>query len=84
MAGGTPVLTSNVTSLPEAVGDAALTVDPYSVDALRDGIDRLAFDDALRARLREAGPVQARRHSWDAVAAKVGKVLAELRASVPA
>lgn len=84
MAGGTPVLTSNATSLPEAVGDAALTVDPFSVEALRDGIDRLAFDSELRLRLQIAGPIQARRHSWDNVAAKVGCTLAELRASVSA
>ncbi len=83
MAGGTPVLTSTATSLPEAVGDAALTVDPYSVDALRDGIDRLAFDSELRARLQAAGPVQARKHSWDSVTAKVAAVLDELRASIP-
>ncbi|MDP3295460.1 MAG: glycosyltransferase family 1 protein [Nevskia sp.] len=84
MAGGTPVLTSTATSLPEAVGDAALTADPFSVDSLRDGIDRLAFDSALRLRLQLAGPIQARRHSWDNVAAKVGTVLADLRASVSA
>lgn len=83
MAGGTPVLTSTATSLPEAVGDAALTVDPFAIDALRDGIDRLAFDSALRARLQAAGPIQARKHSWDSVAAKVGAVLDELRASIP-
>lgn len=84
MAGGTPVLTTTATSLPEAVGEAALTADPFSVDSLRDGIDRLAFDSALRQHLQIAGPIQARRHSWDKVAAKVQTVLAELRASVSA
>lgn len=82
MAGGTPVLTTTATSLPEAVGDAALTVDPFSVEAIRDGIDRITHDDTLRARLIAAGPVQARKHSWDSVARKVGAVLDELRASV--
>ncbi len=84
MAGGTPVLTTTATSLPEAVGDAALTADPFSVDSLRDGIDRLAFDSVLRQRLQIAGPIQARRHSWENVAAKVEAVLAELRASAAA
>lgn len=82
MAGGTPVLTTTATSLPEAVGDAALTVDPFSVEAIRDGIDRITHDDTLRARLIAAGPVQARKHSWDSVARKVDAVLDELRASV--
>lgn len=84
MAGGTPVLTSTATSLPEAVGDAALTVDPFSIDAMQHAIDQLAFDSALRERLRRDGPVQARRHSWDYVAAKVGTVLEALKASVAA
>lgn len=82
MAGGTPVLTTTATSLPEAVGDAALTADPFSVESLQDGIDQLTFDTALRTRLQVAGPIQARRHSWDSVATKVGAVLDELRASV--
>jgi glycosyltransferase involved in cell wall biosynthesis len=60
---GTPVLTSNRSSLPEVAGDAALLVDPYDVGAIARGIARLDQDDALRARLTEAGPVQADRFS---------------------
>jgi len=82
MAGGTPALTSNTTSLPEVVGDAAVQVDPYSVEALREGIDKIAFDQALRARLQLQGPVQARKHTWEQVAHKVGLVLNDLRNSV--
>lgn len=82
MAGGTPALVANTTSLPEAVGDAAELIDPLSVESIRHGIDRVAFDSALRERLRTAGPTQARRHSWDGVAARVRGVLDDLRASV--
>lgn len=63
MALGTPVLTSNVSSLPEVAGDAALLVDPYSVDAIARGIARLDADDALCAELVEPGRVQAGRFS---------------------
>ncbi len=82
MAGGTPALVANTTSLPEAVGDAAVLVEAQSVESIRDGIDRIVFDSALRARLREAGPAQARRHSWDAVAARVRSVLDALQETV--
>lgn len=68
MACGAPVLTSNTSSLPEAVGDAALTVDPEDEDAIADAIRRLATDDALRARLREAGPVRAAQFTWQRTA----------------
>jgi glycosyltransferase involved in cell wall biosynthesis len=61
---GTPVLTSNVSSLPEAAGDAALMVDPYDVEALAAGLDRLLTDAALRRELRERGLAHARKFSW--------------------
>ena len=48
MASGVPVLTSNVSSLPEVAGDAALLVDPNDEDALREGLVRLLDDSAWR------------------------------------
>lgn len=59
MAAGTPVLASNVSSIPEVLGDAALLVDPLSVDALAHGLIRLAGDAGLRAQLRARGFVRA-------------------------
>lgn len=56
---GTPVLTSNTSSMPEVVGDAALKVDPYDVQALVEGIRALDADAELRGRLAQAGPGQA-------------------------
>ena len=56
---GTPVLTSNTSSIPEVVGDAALKVDPYDVRMMVEGIRALDTDADLRGRLSEAGPGQA-------------------------
>ena len=66
MALGTPVLTSTVSSLPEVAGDAALLVDPYSIDAISRGIAALDADDALCADLAARGRVQATRFSPEA------------------
>jgi alpha-1,3-rhamnosyl/mannosyltransferase len=68
MACGTPVLTSNVSSLPEVVGDAALFVSPDDVDALATALARLWSDETLRAELRARGLAQARQFSWERTA----------------
>jgi glycosyltransferase involved in cell wall biosynthesis len=65
---GTPVLTSNVSSLPEVGGDAALYVDPLHVGSIRDGIARILDDDTLRERLREAGLRRVAAWTWDRTA----------------
>jgi len=64
MASGVPVLTSNVSSLPEIVGDAALLVDPTSVDQISQGLVKLALSESLRKNLREKGIRQASKFSW--------------------
>jgi glycosyltransferase involved in cell wall biosynthesis len=61
---GTPVATSNATSLPEVAGDAALYFDPEDTDAIAAAIERMLEDEGLRDRLRKAGPVQAAKFSW--------------------
>lgn len=68
MACGTPVVTSNTTSLPEVVGDAGLMVDPHDEAALVDALWRLIDDAAERARLRAAGLSRATRFDWRAIA----------------
>jgi alpha-1,3-rhamnosyl/mannosyltransferase len=65
MASGTPVVTSRISSLPEVVGDAAVLVDPYSVDDIAGGITSLLVDPALRARLVERGRERVRQFSWE-------------------
>jgi glycosyltransferase involved in cell wall biosynthesis len=56
---GTPVLTSNTSSMPEVVGDAAMKVDPYDVRAMVEAMRALDTDADLRGRLSQAGPGQA-------------------------
>ncbi|MBN1964789.1 MAG: glycosyltransferase family 4 protein, partial [Anaerolineae bacterium] len=65
---GTPVITSDTSSLPELTGDAALTVDPLDVDALASAMRQVIGDGALRARLVEMGYAQAARFTWQAAA----------------
>lgn len=77
MACGTPVLTSNVTSLPEVVGDAALTVNPYDIDAIAEGIKRLIEDDNLRKELSQKGLARAKLFSWERTAEVTWSVLKE-------
>jgi glycosyltransferase involved in cell wall biosynthesis len=70
MACGTPVVTSNTSSLPEVVGDAALLIDPYDEAALAQAMLTISGDEQLRARLREAGLERARQFTWRATAEK--------------
>ena len=72
---GTPVVSSNVASLPEVVGDAALTVDPTNVDALAAALLQIAPDPSLREDLRSRGLQRAQRLSWDRTAADTLAVL---------
>ncbi|MBN1580735.1 MAG: glycosyltransferase family 4 protein [Anaerolineae bacterium] len=64
MACGTPVITSETTSLPEAVGKAALTVDPDSVEAISSAMARLLDDRDLRQALSQDGILHARGLDW--------------------
>ena len=68
MACGTPVITSNRTSLPEVAGDAALLVDPTRPEALAAAMTSIISDGALRQALRAKGLARARAFTWDAVA----------------
>ena len=64
MACGTPVMTSNLSSLPEVAGDAALLVDPYKVDEMANALQVLAHDANVRSQLRQMGLARARQFSW--------------------
>lgn len=78
MACGTPVVTSNLSSLPEIAGDAALLVDPYSVDAIAGAMERLLTDEPLRRELREKGLRRAADFSWRETALRTRQVYARL------
>ena len=75
MACHTPVLTSNVSSLPEVAGDAALLVDPHSPDNIATGLVRLASDANLRQTLVAQGLRQIEKFSWDKAARQVLEIL---------
>jgi glycosyltransferase involved in cell wall biosynthesis len=77
MACGTAVVTSNVSSLPEVAGDAALLVDPYNVDALAAGIAR-ALEPAVRADLVARGALRARQFSWAKAVGRIRQVYEEI------
>lgn len=68
MACGTPTIVSNVSSLPEVVGDAALLVSPTDSEEIAVAIHRLLTDDALHAELRAKGLQRARTFSWEKAA----------------
>ncbi len=78
MASGTPVVTSNVSSLPEVVGDAAVLVNPYDVEAIADGIRRVLTDDALRVDLRRRGLARAQDYSWERSVRRVREIYHEV------
>jgi glycosyltransferase involved in cell wall biosynthesis len=74
MAAGTPVVASNVSSLPEVLGAAALLVNPENVFEIAHAIQAALLDEDLRAGLIAKGRVQAARYSWDRTAREVLEV----------
>ena len=61
---GTPVITSNVTSMPEVAGDAALIIDPFSVESISEAMKKISSDENLRKILIEKGKKRAELFSW--------------------
>jgi glycosyltransferase involved in cell wall biosynthesis len=78
MASGTPVITSNSSSLPEVVGDAAVLVNPENVFEIARGIRDTLLSDPLRQSLIAKGREQTRRFSWDDTARQVQEVYREV------
>jgi glycosyltransferase involved in cell wall biosynthesis len=71
MAHGTPVLTSNTSSLPEVVGNAAVLVNPENVFEMMRALERVLLDQQLREKMRQRGYEQVKKFSWDVAAAEV-------------
>jgi glycosyltransferase involved in cell wall biosynthesis len=78
MASGTPVVTSNVSSLPEVAGDAAILIDPYDVDSIVDGVRRVLTNPALANELRIRGIERAREFSWERSVARTHDLYMEV------
>jgi glycosyltransferase involved in cell wall biosynthesis len=86
MASGTPVVTSNRSSLPEVVGDAAVLVDPYSAASIAEGIQKVLSDADLRRTLSARGLARAREFSWESSVRRIHEVymeVAAMRSSAP-
>ena len=78
MACGAPVVTSNVSSLPEVTGGAAVLVDPYDVESIADGIARVLNNPALREELRVKGIARALDFSWERSVARTREIYQEV------
>lgn len=70
---GTPVITSNVTSMPEIAGEAALLVDPFSPVSIAEAMQRISTDQILRGQLIKAGNERAALFTWDKSAERLWK-----------
>ena len=80
MSTGTPVITSNSSSMPEIVGDAGLLVNPRSVDEIADAMHRVASNESLRQQMRERGLLRAHDFSWQSTARQTLAAYERIRA----
>lgn len=72
---GVPVITSDITSLPEIAGKASLLVDPLNIDLITDAMLEMAMDSKLRNRMAKAGLKRAQEFSWDMASDQVVEIL---------
>jgi glycosyltransferase involved in cell wall biosynthesis len=75
MACGTPVITSNLSSMPEVAGDAALLVNPYNIGEMAEAIQTVAGNSELRSRLRSLGLARAAEFSWEKTGTATANIL---------
>jgi len=73
-----PVITSNVTSMPEVAGDAALLIDPYNITSISEAMINISEDENLRKELVEKGKRRAEIFTWDKSAEKMWGFIAEM------
>jgi glycosyltransferase involved in cell wall biosynthesis len=74
-AANVPVITSNVTSMPEVAGEAALSVNPFSIDEIANAMEKIAFDEQLRNKLIQLGKERSKIFSWDNSARQFWKII---------
>lgn len=67
----TPVITSNVTSMPEVAGNAAVLIDPFSITAIADAMQKMSSDSGFREKLIVEGRLQREQFSWERTAEKL-------------
>jgi glycosyltransferase involved in cell wall biosynthesis len=73
-----PVITSNISSMPEAGGDAALYVDPLNVEDIAEKMVQLVENEKLRKELIEKGRKQVKKFSWEKAAKETFEILEEI------
>src|SRR5581483_4265080 len=78
MAHGTPVVTSNTSSIPEVVGNAAVIVNPENVFEIRRALHRVLLDQTLRDKMKARSYEQSQQFSWHKSAARVLQVYEEV------
>lgn len=78
MACGTPVITSNTSSLPEVVGDAGIMIDPYDVDTLAKSMYQILTNDELKNDMIKKGLERAKMFSWEQAAKETSKMYEEV------
>ena len=83
MACGTPVITSNCSSLPETVGDAAIKVDPNNTEELAYEMERVLSDKMLQSELINKGFDHVALHTWEKAASKLIQVFADIQKRGP-
>jgi glycosyltransferase involved in cell wall biosynthesis len=76
-AANVPVITSNVASMPEVAGEAALLVNPNSIDDIADAMEKMANDEPLRSNLLQLGKERKIAFSWDKSAQQFWNVIQE-------
>lgn len=80
---GTPVIVSNITSLPEVVGEAGCLVDPHDVNSIADGIVSVVSNPALRHEMRQKGLARSSQFRWDDVAERTVQVYRQVMTLSP-
>ena len=78
MACGCPVITSNISSMPEVVDDAGILIDPYNLDEMTEQMERLLLDEGLREKLKVKGLERAKQFTWEKTARETLKVYEEV------
>lgn len=81
MACGTPVITSNITSMPEIAGDAAILIDPYDIESIVEGVIQVIDNEDLRKNLRGKGLNRSKKFTWENSAQLTWEVLQQVAMS---
>jgi glycosyltransferase involved in cell wall biosynthesis len=77
MSCSTPVIASNVSSIPEVVGDGALLINPFDADDLKDSMARMLTDESLRSEIAQKGYERSKEFTWDKTCLNTLKVYEE-------